>query len=379
MKASAPAAAEVSWAQVHAYRLSRHNLIEPAPKKDLVRVVGDISGVQAQVMSAAELQACVRVECSTTDVRDALWKKRTLVKTWLMRGTLHLVPSADLPIYTAAMSARWMRATKAWLKFFQLSEPELCGLVDAIGEVLDGNAMTREQLIDRVAKGRPSRIQDALRSGWGGILKPVARKGLLCFGPSVGQSVTFVRPQEWLPSWRRLDPDEALSEMARRYLRAYGPATRDDFARWWGNWQSVGKAAWAGLGGELVTISVEGRRVDTLASEARHLAALPATSSVQLLPAFDPYVMGHSSRDHLFDAKYSSRVSRTAGWISPVVLVDGRVVATWTHQVVKGKLQVTVEPFGKLSPKVLSVVRDRAATIARVLGLAEAAVKVVSS
>jgi len=104
-------APELSWAQVHAYRLSRHHLIDRAPKKDITRVVGDISGVQAQVMSAAEMQIGVRAECRPSDVSDALWKKKTLAKTWLMRGTLHLVPAADLPVFTAAMSARWMCAT----------------------------------------------------------------------------------------------------------------------------------------------------------------------------------------------------------------------------------------------------------------------------
>ena len=164
--------------------------------------------------------------------------------------------------------------------------------------------------------------------------------------------------------------------MARRYLRSYGPATKEDFARWWGNWQGVGKAAWAGLAGELVTISVEGRRVDTLESEIRHLSAQPATTSVQLLPNFDPYVMGHSKRDHLFEAKYSSRVSRTAGWISPVVLVGGRVVGTWSHVLDRRRLTITVDPFTRIPPRSMPALRQRAGHIAAALGAADATVKV---
>ncbi|HET9782345.1 MAG TPA: crosslink repair DNA glycosylase YcaQ family protein, partial [Candidatus Dormibacteraeota bacterium] len=101
------AAAMVTWPQVHAFRLRRHHLHKRAPNKDLARVVGDIGGVQAQVMSAAELQIAVRVDCTVDDVRDALWKSRSLVKTWLMRGTLHLASSDDLPLYIGAMSALW--------------------------------------------------------------------------------------------------------------------------------------------------------------------------------------------------------------------------------------------------------------------------------
>ena len=375
-QAQPPFAAEVSWAQVHAYRLSRHHLIDRAPKQDLTRVVGDISGAQAQVMSAAEMQIGVRAECTPADVRDALWKKKSLVKTWLMRGTLHLVPASDLPVFTAAMSARWMRATNAWLKWVQMSEAELYTVIDAIGEAMDDQALTREELIARVGKGRPARIHEALKSGWGGLLKPVARQGLLCFGPSRGQSVTFVNPRKWLPAWRELDPGDALTEMARRYLRTYGPGTKHDFARWWGSWQGVGKAAWAGLEQELVQVSIEGRPAEMLAGELGRLAAQEATSSVQLLPAFDPYLMGHSTREHLFEKQYSPRVSRVAGWISPVVLIDGRVEGTWTQQVKKKDLLINIEAFTKIPVRLKPRLRERAARIGEALGYPSANVKV---
>jgi hypothetical protein len=371
--------AKLSWAQVHAFRLERHHLAHRAPKKDLVRVVGEIGGVQAQVMSAAELQVGVRVDCKADDVRDALWKRKTLVKTWLMRGTLHLVPAEDLSLYTAAMQTRWMRLRNSWLKFVQLSEPEFRGLVEAIGEALDSQVLTREELIARVAKGRPAHIREVMKSGWGMILKPVARRGLLCFGPSRGQSVTFVRPEQWLGAWRSVDPDQALIEVARRYLKAYGPATKEDFARWWGNWPGVGKAAWEGLAAELISVDVEGASANLLGTDADRIRKQPATTSVHLLPAFDPYVMGHSSRDHIVEAANLSKVSRTAGWISAVVLVDGRVAGTWSHLAQKGTLLVSVEPFQRLAAKTKVEVRRRAESIAEALGLARTEVRIPSS
>jgi winged helix DNA-binding protein len=376
VKARSPVVAELSWPQVHAFRTARHHLTQRAPKKELARVVGDIGGVQAQVMSAAALQVAVRADCSVDDVRAALWKDRKLVKTWLMRGTLHLLPAEDLPLYTAAMRRHWMRTRDAWLAYVEMNQSEFSALIDAIGQALDGQALTREELIARVGKGRSERIQEVLKSGWGGILKPVARSGLLCFGPSRGQSVTFVRPQQWLGSWRDVDPDAALIEVARRYLRAYGPATKQDFARWWGTWSGVGNAGWAGLAKERVTVSIEGQRADLLAADLDRISAESRAPSVRLLPNFDPYLMGHANRDHLFATEYRSRVSRTAGWISAVVLVDGRVVATWTHSVAKSALTVTVDPFRKLSPSTLKGVRAAADSLAASLGLGTAAVKV---
>ena len=122
---------------------------------------------------------------------------------------------------------------------------------------------------------------------------------------------------------------------------------------------------------------VEGRRADILAGDLGKLEKATAGSSVRLLPAFDPYLMGHSSRDHLFEAAYRARVSRTAGWISPVVLLDGRVVATWSHSITKEVLRVAVEPFRRLPPKLRPEIRLRAEELAATMGLARVDVTVL--
>ena len=374
MKPKPPVAAELTWPQVHAFRLQRHHLAGRAPRKDLARVVGEIGGAQAQLMSAAELQIATRVDCTVADVRKALWTDRTLVKTWLMRGTLHLARADDLPLYTAAMSRRWIKVSNAWLKFVQVKEPELWKLVDDIGDALDSKPMTREELIAVVGKGKPARIIEALRSGWGGMLKPSARNGRLCFGPNRGQSVTFVNPRNWLHSWREVDPELALIEAARRYLRAYGPATKNDFARWWGAWPGLGNAAWAGLADELAPVSVDGTRLDALATDLDDIKRANKKAPVQLLPLFDPYLLGHATRDHMFDRIHAPKVSRTAGWISAVVLVEGMVAGTWTHQVNKNTMRIAVQPFGRLSSKVTAEVRVRAGELARALDQSKAEV-----
>jgi hypothetical protein len=103
----------------------------------------------------------------------------------------------------------------------------------------------------------------------------------------------------------------------------------------------------------------------------------PASAGVvQLLPLFDPYLLGHVNRDHLYEAIHRSRVSRTAGWISAVVLVDGRVAGTWTHGVAKQVLRVAIEPFLPLKAKTLLAVRQRAESLAQTLGLPKAEVGV---
>ena len=181
MKTKKHIAAELTWPQVHAFRVQRHHLAKRAPKKDLVRVAGDIGGAQAQVMSAAELQLAARTAVSVTDVRNALWKDRSLVKTWLMRGTLHLVPAEDLPVFTAAMRGPWVKQRGSWLKFVGLTEAELGKLVVTIGGLLNGQPMAREEIIAIAGKGQSTKVREWLKSGWGGFLKPVARAGQLLF------------------------------------------------------------------------------------------------------------------------------------------------------------------------------------------------------
>ncbi|TME99231.1 MAG: winged helix DNA-binding domain-containing protein [Chloroflexi bacterium] len=362
-------AAELSWSDVHAFRLARHHLITRAPRSQLAQVVGDIGGAQAQVMSFAELQIAVRVDCTTADIGEALWKRKTLVKTWLMRGTLHLARSADLPVYTGALGAYTLRNVSAWLKYLKLSEPQMNNLFDRIGGALDGTPVTREELITVVGRGQTAHVRQILKSGWGGLLKPAARKGSLCFGPNRGQSVTFVRPQNWLNEWQELEPEDANAELARRYLRAYGPATRRDYSRWMGMFPGADRAAWAAIEKELINVSVEGQTAQMLAADLKSMRSSAGQESVQLLPGFDPYLMGHATRDHLFDPVHRWKVSRVAGWISPVVLVDGRVLGVWTHAVTRGKLEVHITPFAPLKPPVIKEAGARAETIATALGV----------
>ena len=368
MKKAPAVAATLDWPQVHAFRLRRHHLLERAPARNLARVVGEIGGAQAQLMSAAELQIAARVDCATTDVRKALWTQRALVKTWLMRGTLHLTRADDLPMFTAAMSRRWITPNKAWLKFFNVTEEEVWELAEEIGAVLSDEPMTREELIAAVAPGRPPRVREALKSGWGGMLKPAARNGRLCFGPNRGQSVTFVSPQKWLARWKAADPDAAVAGAARRYLRVYGPATKTDFARWWGAWPGVGNAAWAAIADELVPVAVGGSRMEMLGGDVADISDASSDGAVNLLPQFDPFLLGHATRDHLFEREHAPKVSRTAGWISAVVLAGGTVAGTWTHTNGAKGMRVSVSRFKPFGATFKRAVVRRAEELAAALG-----------
>ncbi len=227
----------LKWSQVNAWRLSRHRISPRLERQDFLDAARITCGIQAQVMSAAEMALAARVIGLTPrDVRSALWQERTLVKTWAMRGTLHLLTAADLPLYVAARS---VHAARNWLKyftFFGISPEQYEAIIVAIPQVLGSEPLTRQQLAAAVAKHLdvPELEKFLQSSTWGSLWKPSAWRGEFCFGPNQGQNVTFVNPRHWCADWQPVEPYPALQEIARRYLHAYGPATPKEFALWWG-------------------------------------------------------------------------------------------------------------------------------------------------
>ena len=132
MAATPPPAARLRWDQVMAWRAARHHLDERVPAKAMLEVAGRVVGLHAQVLSSAELTLAARVEDLEPDaVRRALWEERSLVKTWAMRGTLHLLPSDEFPLWQAARSTTRLWETGAWQRGFGVTLGELGRLNDA--------------------------------------------------------------------------------------------------------------------------------------------------------------------------------------------------------------------------------------------------------
>ncbi|HEV3231410.1 MAG TPA: winged helix DNA-binding domain-containing protein [Candidatus Dormibacteraeota bacterium] len=382
----------VTWEEATARRLDRMHLRERVAPERMLEVAADLGGVHAQLMSSAELTLWARVRDITLgDVREALWRRHELVKTWAMRGTLHLVATPDYPTWQAALSLNRRHLSGAWLKFFGLTAETFQALDEAVGEALRGRCLTRVELAAEVARitGRDD-LSERLLSGWGSLLKPSAFAGKLCFGPNQGQNVTFVHPQDWLGRYAPPDADEALREVTRRFLRTFGPATREEVGRWWGADPPAAGRMLQALGGEIEEVALERRRawrlVEPVAGApvgsrgasapvgspgAGRAATAAAGPLVRLLPAFDIYVVTASPRTveaGILPAALREQVYRKSAWFSPVLLVDGRMEAVWGHEVRGRKVEVRVRPFAKLAPAVRRGVERETELLARFLG-----------
>lgn len=345
----------LKWSQVNAWRLSQHGLSPRFGRQDFLKALRGTGGIQAQVMSAAELALGARLDSLTPqDVQSALWQERTLIKTWAMRATLHLLAAHDLPLYIAARSVDEPRNWVGYFEYYGVTESQLETYLTVAPEILSSEPITKEQfaaaLLDRTGSAELHSL--VLTKGWGTPLKPLAWRGELCFGPNQGQNVTFVRPRQWigaqLGDWQPVEPHAALQEIARRYFRAYGPATVREFADWWGLRLTPARKLFQSLQDELEPVEVEGWSALALRERLEPMLNLGLSGSVILLPYFDAFVMGigrGADIEPLLPRPYQRIVYRPQGWISAVVLVDGFMKGIWEYKVQRSQTLIKVRLF----------------------------------
>lgn len=319
-------------------RVARH-LLGADKAGDVVEAARRVGGLHAQVASSAQAAAALRV-AGTPDLDRALIKDRTLVRTWAARGTLHLLPAADLPLWVAAMSTRTRDTTPSWLRYNGVTATQMRDVIAATPDVLGATPLTREELADAIitATGH-SELRERLVQGFGSILKPLAFRGLLCSGPPRGRNVTFVAPQKWLGPFDVPPAEDGIDALALAYLDAYGPATPEAFARWFDLKPPLAKKSFARL--PLTPVGDLG----FLPADPASPSSTSDEETVLLLPAFDPYVVGSTGQLDKVSTGPREAVSRPQGWISPCLVVNGRIEGVWEPSPDGPR----VTPFGRLS------------------------------
>lgn len=362
---------KLSVEQANAWCLSRHHLSSRATKRELSKVVSDVCGIQAQVLLAAELGIRARVErVSQQDVREALWKSRTILKTWCMRGTLHLLASSDLPLYVSALRSKLPEFIRWLQKDGGVTPAEVSSITDKISEALSNRSLTREELSREVAFQltlRP-KTRKYLMSAWGVLLRPAAFQGQLAFGESLGPKVTFVNPKDWIVPWKEPSAKDAILELFRRYLRSYGPITVNDFGHWLGNLKEDEKSSLEPFLKELEPVELDGFKGLMLKSDAREASNLEPAGGVHLLPSFDCYPMFYSPRELFISRTHRSRIFRqTAGWNYPALVIEGKAAGTWSLKRRRRQTLINVEPFRNLNPKERQGILSESTDIARFL------------
>lgn len=284
-------------------------------------VVAHMGAMQAQDHGNALWAIGLRVPGAVIgDVRAAI-DSHAVVRTWMLRGTLHFVAGADLRWMLALVAPRAIAAQAGRHRQLELDENVFAASGKLLARVLRGATLTRGALFERLeAKGIATAGQRGIH-----ILWRLAQDGLICFAAHEGKQPAFALLEDWLPdAGPRLTGDEALATLAQRYFTSHGPATLADFA-WWAGLTLAdarrGLAAAAGL---------EQRTIDGKAYAMAQGAQPHDAGGVYLLPGFDEYLLGYKERGHVLAPQFAGRlVPGGNGVFKPMIVANGQVAGTW--------------------------------------------------
>jgi hypothetical protein len=328
-------------------------------------LVRHLTGVQAQNLPSAELALRARgTEPTAASVRAARLDERSVVWTWAMRGTLHLLAAEDVGWLLGLVApARIRRARGRLAQVGHEGDAPERGVAAIEALLADEGPLTRAELAERLApRGFRTEGQATVHLLW-----LAAMRRVICHGPERDGAPAFVLLRDWVPrAPGPRDRDAALAELARRYLAAHAPAGPRDLAAFGGLTVADVRAAWRALAGELHEI--EGPEGPLWALRAAPPPAAPP-GTVRLLPSFDPYLLGWRDRALALPAEHARKVFPGGGWLHPAVVADGRAVATWRFERRAGR-RVEIAPFETLAPAVAAALHAEAADMARFEGRA---------
>ncbi|MFR9778500.1 winged helix DNA-binding domain-containing protein [Micromonospora sp. MS34] len=343
-------------------------LLRPHPvarPQGVAEVVKWFGAMQAQDAASGEWSLGVRLPGrSQADVRAAL-ERREALRTWPMRGTVHLVPSRDAHWMLAVTGIRALAGAAARRAQLGLDEDDADRAADVLGTALAGGGrLTRAECL--AALGAAG-LDTAGQRGYH-LLWYASQRGVTCIAPQVGKEQTFALLDEWVPDPRRPDRDEALGLLALRYVRSHGPVGPHDLARWSGLTVTDARRGLAVAGDALAPVTVDGS--EALVDAALLDAPRTPVDDLHTLPGFDEYLLGFKDRTLMLDPAHATAVvPGNNGVFQSTVVRAGRVVGTWKRTVGKSAVTVTVRQLTPFDAALRSRVRSALAGYAAYLGL----------
>jgi len=351
-------------------RAKAQRLTRDAPARTQpATILHEVCGLQAQLWSAATLGMRARsAGLDAGTINRALSDDHSIVRTWLMRGTMHLVAAEDVRWLIHLLGPVFARAGATRHAQLALDDDLKARGVAAIRTILaEAGPLTRYQLVDRLRKRRvvldPKTQAPIHLIGLAGLL------GIVCLGPDQDGESTYVLLDDWVAKARMPSRETALIELARRYFAAYGPATIADLSSWSGLPISEARSAVGGAGGGLTEVTFNGQ-AGLVSKQRLRSTSLRGKADVRLLPAVDTYLLGYRRRDLAVPPLLQHRLQRGGGWLHPAVVVDGRAVGAWSLRKSGGRGgRVTIELFGPTSPAVRAGIETEVDDIGRFLDL----------
>ena len=376
-------AEKVAMDKVRRLYLIKHHLFKKASRKDLVKVVSDVCGLHAQAARSPYLALWSRVEGFKDQLLDnAVFEAKSLVKTWVMRGTLHIIPSTDLPVYNRSLRRMWFEHHGRYMRApeWPSLEQRRNQIYPKILQALTMKPLKRKDLSDKVRSllKDGSLPYERLFSGWGGILKETAYEGLTVHAEPCERESCIAKLSQWLPRIElcSVSEEEAQKRLLIKYLCGYGPATQQDFSLWSGLMAGDAKRAIENASSTIEQIEVEDTKGQLwiLKEDMKTLDSIDPTepTPARLLPKFDSILLGHKDRARIIKDQHKKLVFKPkVGDIAATVLIDGQIAGTWKHTKKRRALVVSIKPFGKIAQDDMAEVKQQARELSQYMGTEE--------
>jgi hypothetical protein len=313
---------------------------------------------------------------------NALFEAKSLVKTWVMRGTLHIIPSTELPVYNRSLRRMWFEHHGRYMRApeWPSLEQRRNQIYPKILQALTTKPLKRKDLSDKVRSllKDGSLPYERLFSGWGGILKETAYEGLTVHAEPCERESCIAKLSQWLPpiELNSVGEEEAQKRLLIKYLRGYGPATQQDFSLWSGLMAGDAKRAIENASSTIEQIEVEDTKGQLwiLKEDMKTLDSIDPTepAPARLLPKFDSILLGHKDRTRIVKDQHKKLVFKPkVGDIAATVLIDGQIAGTWKHTKKRRALVVSIKPFGKIAQDDMAEVKQQARELSQYMGTEE--------
>ncbi len=332
-----------------------------ATAEEVVRTLG---AVQAQDFASALWVVGVRLPGSTqSDIERALAEHR-IVRTWAMRGTLHLLAAEDVHWMLQLLAPRLLGGTARRDAQLGLDAATYARSRKLLEKALQGGKqLTRDEVYAVLERAK---ISTEGQRGYH-ILWQLGLEGCICFGMHEGKQPTFALLDEWVGKPRKLERDAALAELALRYFSSRGPATAQDFAGWSKLSLTEARAALASIASGLEQVVLQG---ETYWMPPSPPPASVAMLEAYLLPAFDEYLLGYKERSAVLAAQHADKVVPGGnGMFLPMMVLQGQIVGTWKRTLKKKSVHIDYTPFAKLKKTELAAFDEAAQRYGEFLGL----------
>jgi hypothetical protein len=339
--------------EITQYRLRSQQIVQPESSGDSPRspgsIVAHLGAMQAQDYPGAKWSIGLRLPGVTdTDVERAI-ADRTIVRTWPMRGTLHFVAAADVRWMLELLTPRVIASSTRRHQELGLDAATFARATELFASALEGGKqLTRDEMY---ATLEAAGISTANQRGYH-ILGRTAQEGLICFAAHSSKQPTFALLDEWIPNAKRLEREEALAELAKRYFIGHGPATLQDFCWWAGLTTSDARIGLEAVKADLTEATADGKTYWMRPALPPQPVYSDAGTTVHLLPGFDEYLLGYRDRSAALDPKHAPTiVPGNNGMFMSTIVVDGRVAGTWKRTANRKTVRVTAQPFEPLDER----------------------------